>query len=60
MALSDNGGGIKDGLCMYITVYRQLIVGRKPLQSHNCTSLEGQDMTVSTPDSQDQYTGHCD
>jgi len=59
MALSENGGGVKDGLGMYFAVHRQLIVGRKLSQSQYRTSLEGQDMTVSPPYSQDWYTGHC-
>ena len=43
----------------YIAIYWQLIVGWKISQSQYRTSLEGQDMTVSPPYSQDRYTGHC-
>jgi hypothetical protein len=49
MALSDNGGGVKEWLCVYFAVYRELIVGGKHLKSQYRSSLKGQNMTVSSP-----------
>jgi len=58
MASSDNSGGVEDGLGEYFVVCRQLIVGWNLSQSQYRTSLEGLDMTVSPPYSQDWYTSY--
>jgi len=59
MALHVNFGGIEDGLCEYVAVYSQQIVGCKLLQSQYCTCRKGRNTTVSPPYSQVQYTSHC-
>jgi len=59
MALPDNAGGVKDGLCKHFANFWQWILSWNHLQSQYRTNLEGQDINVSPPSSQNRYTNHC-
>jgi len=59
MALPDNAGCVKDGMCEDFAIDQQWIVGWKLLVTQYRTSLGGQDETASAPYSQVWHTSHC-
>jgi len=58
MAVPTNDKGVIDVFHMYFAMYQQQTIDSNLLHSQYHTSLNGQDMTVSLTNSQDQFTSH--